>query len=358
MVPHRFGESSRFSVGIEEELFVLDAATLELAPVPPGLLDGRRFKAELFTSMLELNTSVCRDVDEAVTELGELRSEARRRLGEHGLELVAAATWPTGRVAAQTVAPKRRLQRFAEYAGPSARRQLCAGLHVHVGVASPEECMGRLEAVLPWLPLVLALSANSPYFEGAETGLASTRAELLALLPRSGAPPAFDDYGAWARFAQSLVELGLADDLMRLWWDVRPHPRLGTLEVRMPDQPTRLAVTGAFAALCQALVAAADAADGHADRGLYLQNRWAASRFGEAAGLVHPDGGRLCEPGALLAELLERLAPAARRLGSDGLLEPLDGLDQAGDQLALGRDGGLGSLSRRLVELTYDGLQP
>jgi carboxylate-amine ligase len=356
VVPHRFGESSPFSVGIEEELFVLDAATLELAPVPPGLLDGRRFKAELFTSMLELNTGVCRDVEEAVAELAELRREARRRLHGHGLELVAAATWPTGLTAEQTVAPKLRLQRFAEYAGPSARRQLCAGLHVHIGVASPEECMARLEAVLPWLPLVLALSANSPYFEGAETGLASTRAELLALLPRSGAPPAFEDYEAWARFAESLVALGLADDLMRLWWDVRPHPRLGTLEVRMPDQPTRLAATAAFAALCQALVAAADPTDGHAHRGIYLQNRWAASRFGAAAGLVHPDGGRLCEPAALLAELLERLSPEARRLGSDGLLAPLDGLDQAGDQLGLGREAGLRPLCGRLVELTYDGL--
>ena len=356
MVPHRFGESPPFSVGIEEELFVLDPETLEPAPTPRGILDGTRFKAELFTSMFELNTSVCRDVGEAVAELAELRRAARRRLREHGLELAAAGTWPTGIAAEQGIAPKEPLRRFAEYAGSSARRQLCSGLHVHVGVRSPGDCMGRLEGVLPWLPLVLAVSANSPYFEGAETGLASTRAELLALLPRSGAPPAFADYEAWARFAESLVELGLADDLMRLWWDVRPHPRLGTLEVRMPDQPTRPAVTAALAALTQALVAAVEPDGGHADRGLYLQNRWAASRFGTAAGLVHPDGGRLAEPAGLLAELLERLEPTARRLGSEALLGPLEGLDQAGDQLALGRSEGLPSVCRRLVELTYYGL--
>jgi len=356
VVPHRFGESPPFSVGIEEELFVLDAETLEPAPTPPGVLDGARFKAELFTSMLELNTSVCRDVREAVAELADLRREARRRLRAHGLELAAVATWPTGIASEQLVTPKEPLRRFAEYAGPSAARQLCAGLHVHVGVSSPEECMGRLEAVLPWLPLVLALSANSPYFEGAESGLASTRAELLALLPRSGAPPTFADYDAWAGFAESLVELGLADDLMRLWWDLRPHPRLGTLEVRMPDQPTRLSVTAALAGLAQALVAAVEPSEAHADRGLYLQNRWAASRFGAAAGLVHPDGARLCQPTGLLAELLERVEPTARRLGSEGLLAPLEGLDQAGDQLALGRSEGLPSLCRWLVELTYDGL--
>ena len=356
MVPHRFGESPPFSVGVEEELFVLDARTLELAPVPPGVLDGTRLKGELFASMLELNTSVCRDVGEAVAELGELRREARRRLLEHGLELAAVATWPTGVAAEQAFSPKKPLRRFAEYGGPSARRQLCSGLHVHVGVGSPAECMGRLEAVLPWLPVVLAVSANSPYFEGAETGLASTRAELLALLPRSGAPPAFADYEAWAEFAEALVDLGLADDLMRLWWDVRPHPRLGTLEVRMPDQPTRLEATAALAALAQALVAAVEPTSGHADRGVYLQNRWAASRFGRAAGLVHPERMRLASPAALLAELLERVEPTARRLGGDAVVRRLERLDQSGDQLGLGRGAGLRALCGRLVELTYDGL--
>lgn len=356
MVPHRFGRSSPFSVGLEEELFVVDGKTLAPAAVPPGLLDGVRFKAELFTSMLELTTAVCADVGEAVAELAELRAEARRHLRESGLELAAVGTWPTAVSEQEEVTPKEPLLRFAEYAGSSARRQHCAGLHVHVGVASPEECMGRLEAVLPWLPVLLAVSANSPYTAGAETGLASTRAELLALLPRSGAPPVFDGYGAWSRFAESLVRLGLADDLMRLWWDVRPHPRLGTLEVRIPDQPTRLADTAAFAALTHALVAAADPSAPAADRGLYAQNRWAAARFGTDAGLIHPEEGRLATPGELLAELLERVEPAARRHGSAGHLGRLDGLDQAGAQLEIGRRDGLRSLCETLVALTYDGL--
>ena len=249
-------------MGLEEELFVLDAETLEPASVPDGVLDGERLKAELFTTMLELTTGVCADVAEAVEELAALRVEARRRLHAHGLELAAAGTWPTAVLGEQPVTPLEPLRRFAEYAGPSALRQHCSGLHVHVGVASPEECMGRLEAVLPLLPAVLALSANSPYADGEETGLASTRAELLQLLPRAGAPPAFRDYEEFLAFAELLVELGLADDLMRLWWDVRPHPRLGTLEIRAPDQPTRLADTAALAGLCHALVVAADPARG------------------------------------------------------------------------------------------------
>jgi carboxylate-amine ligase len=336
MVAQRFGESSPFSVGVEEELFVLDAETLEPASVPDGVLDGKRFKAELFTTMLELTTGICAGVEQAVEELAELRLEARGRLRAHGRELAAAGTWPTAVLGEQPVTPLEPLQRFAEYAGPSALRQHCAGLHVHVGVASPADCMGRLEAVLPWLPFLLALSANSPYAGGAETGLASTRAELLALLPRAGAPPAFRDYEGFVSFAELLVELGLADDLMRLWWDVRPHPRLGTLEIRAPDQPTRLAATAALARACHALVAEADPGAKPADRGLYAQNRWAAARFGREAGLVHPETLRLVGPGELA--------------------RGLDGLDQAGEQVEVGRRDGLRALRERLVALTYDGL--
>lgn len=357
MLPHRFGSSAPFSLGLEEELFVVDPETLDPAPVPPGLLDGVRLKAELFTSMLELNTGICRTVEEAVGELAGLRVEVRRRAAEAGLALVAVGTWPTAVSEEQEIVAKAPLRRFAEYAGPSARRQHCAGLHVHVGVASPEECLGRIEALLPWLPVLLALSANSPYAAGAETGLASTRAELLTLLPRSGAPPVFADYEAWADFAEGLVTLGLADDLMRLWWDVRLHPRLGTLEVRMPDQPTTLRATAGLAALAHALVASVEpAGGGPAHRGLYLQNRWAASRFGADAALVHPTGGRTASPAELLAELLERVTPAAERLGCADELTVLEGLDQAGEQVELGRREGLPALCRHLLALTYHGL--
>jgi carboxylate-amine ligase len=348
VIPHAFGRSSLWSVGLEEELFVLDAETLEPRPVPAGLLDGARFKAELFASVVELNTSICRDVPEAAAELAGLRVEARRRAEEAGLALAAAGTWPTAVSEEQPITPDPGYLEFVEHAGSAARRQYCSGLHVHVGVASPDECLDRLEAVLPWLPVVLAATANSPYAAGAETGLASTRAELLTLLPRSGAPPLFASYAEWERFAERLVELGLADEITRIWWDVRPHPRFGTLEVRMPDQPTRLDVTAAVATLVQALVAGAPAGSS-ADRGLYAQNRWAALRFGAAARLVHPGGERL----GSVAELLDELAEL---LGLGDELEPLVRLDGAGDQLELGRREGLRALCERLVALTYDGL--
>jgi carboxylate-amine ligase len=283
--------------------------------------------------------------------LQDLRLDALGRLSEHGLVPVATATWPTAVPEQQEITPEEGYLRFVELAGSSARRQFCCGLHIHVGVESPEACMVALEHLLPWLPALLAVSANSPWLAGRETGLASNRAEILALLPRSGAPPVFDSYADWERFADRLIRLELADSYRRIWWDVRPHPAFGTLEVRMPDQPTAVEVTGAFAALVQALVASADRGR-PADRGMYAENRWAAFRHGRRAKLIHPDGTRLATVPELLDELLERVGPRAEELGGADLLAPLLGLDQAADQLDLGRREGLETLCRRLIELT------
>jgi carboxylate-amine ligase len=340
VIPHTFGQGEPFTVGIEEELFCLDTETLAPRPFPREALDGARLKEELFASVVELNTGVHRTVAEAVAELASLRARAKEAAGEAGLVLAAAGTWPTAVPEEQPVGESPAYRKFVHYAGPSARRQYVSGLHVHVGMKSPEACMAALEAVLPWLPLVLALSANSPYVAGENTELRSARAEILALLPRSAAPPVFCGYDDWERFVERLVALGLADEITRVWWDVRPHPRFGTLEIRVADQPTRLGTTGALAALLQAM-ASRLVEDGPASRGLYAQNRWAALRFGHEAELVHPDGSRLVSVPGLLAELAERV-------GS----ELVHVADQAKEQLEVGRAGGLESVCRRLVELT------
>lgn len=343
MIPDAFGQSEPWSVGIEEELFVLDAETLEPSSFPPHAFEPPRLKQELFAAVVELNTGVCSSVADAVAELRELRAEAKERAAEAGLVLAATGTLPTAVPEEQLVTEDEGFRRFLEYAGSSAQRQFCSGLHVHVGVESPEACMTALEAVLPWLPVLLAVSANSPYLAGRETGLASARAEILALLPRSGAPPVFSSYDEWEAFAERLLELGLADEYTRIWWDVRPHPRYGTLEVRMPDQPTRLEATAALAGLVRALVVAAEVGP-PADRGSYAENRWAALRFGRDAKLIHPAGDRL----ATVPELVDELAAG---LGDD-VVDPVRGLDQAGAQLELGRAQGLRSLCERLVALT------
>jgi carboxylate-amine ligase len=289
---------------------LLDAETL--APVPAvrqlladadGLELGGRLKTELHASIVELNTDVCASVAEAVETLRGLRATAADLLERRGLRLAAAGSHPSADPEALEIVDEKRYEEFVGYAGVTARRQGVSGLHVHVGMPGADECVATLETILPWLPLVLALSVNSPYLAGRLTGMASNRAEVLAQLPRSGAPPAFTSYAEWERWMERFLGTGLAKDYTQFWWDVRPHPRFGTLEVRMPDQPTSLAVTAAFIRLVRDLCewALEHPAPETADRGVYQQNRWAAARFGPSAELIHD--GRLFAVPDLVAEL-------------------------------------------------------
>jgi glutamate---cysteine ligase / carboxylate-amine ligase len=362
VIEQAFGRSAPWSLGVEEEVLILEADSLALAPGVETLLDGagRRdlpgvLKMELLASMAELATEVCASPQEALAALRQLRAAADEGARAGGLRIAAAGTHPFSLPQAQDIAPDPRYREFVEYAGVSARRQAVCGLHVHVSMPSAEECMRALEGVLPWLPLVLALSANSPYLAGEETGLASARAEVLALLPRAAAPPVFASYAEWEAFVERFVEIGLADGYTRFWWDIRPHPRFGTLEVRAPDQPTDVERTAAFAALLQALCVTVLEAKPPtpANRGDYAQNRWAALRFGPRAELIHPDGSRLVTVAELFDELLVRIGAVLRELGTDELLRVLDPRTCEGDrQLELGRSRGLEAVAADAVERT------
>ena len=343
-------------------MLILDAGTLALAPGVEALLagiEGRALpgvlKMELLASMVELSTSVCARPQEAIVALRELRAAAEESARSSGHRIAAAGTHPFSLPQAQDFAPDPRYLEFVEYAGVTARRQGVCGLHVHVGMPGPEECMRALEGVLPWLPLVLALSANSPYLAGEETGLASARAEVLAELPRAAAPPVFGSYAEWEAFVERFVEIGLADGYTRFWWDIRPHPRFGTLEVRAPDQPTSVEITAALAALLQALCVTVLEGEpsGPANRGDYAQNRWAALRFGPRAQLIHPDGDRLVGVEELTHELLALIEPAVWELGSAEALGVLDPGTCEGDrQLEVGRERGLEAVAADTVERT------
>ena len=362
MIEQAFGQSSPFSVGIEEELMILDAETLALTPGVEALVawaEGRSLpgvlKMELLASMVELATEVCASPVEALAALTELRSGAAEAASGAGLSLAAAGTHAFSLPTAQQIAPDPRYREFVEYAGVSARRQAVCGLHVHIGMQGPEECMHALEGVLPWLPLVLALSANSPFLGGEETGLVSARAEVLAQLPRASAPPAFASYAEWEAFVERFERLGLADSYTRFWWDIRPHPRFGTLEVRAPDQPTAVALTGAFAAVLQALCKTV--IDGPppqpAQRGDYAQNRWAALRFGPRAELIHPDGERVLPVPDLTYELLALIQPAVKELGTVELIRALVPTRCEGDrQLEVGRAESLEAVVADVAERT------
>ena len=338
---------------------LLDGETFELVPASTELIEGAgeldqgQLKTELFASVVELTTDPCDTVADAADALRNLRLRADESAQRLGLRLAAAGTHPTAVPARQEIADDPRYHEFVEYAGVSAKRQGVNGLHVHVEMPTAEACFAALEGVLPWLPLVLALSVNSPYLAGQETGLASNRAEILAQLPRSGAPPAFGSYEGWERFVERFVAAGLADGYTRFWWDVRPHPRFGTVEVRMPDQPTAIERTVAFIALLQALcVHFAEAWDGEAaDRGVYEQNRWAALRYGADAELLHPRDDRTAGVAELTRELLDLLERRAEELGTSALLAVFAELEPEGRrQLEVGRAEGLGAVCADVVE--------
>ena len=318
MIDARFGESAPLTVGIEEEIMILDAETLlpaDAVGLFVGDVDGGSLKTELHASVVELNTSICSTVDEAIACLRALRSAAARIAAANGLAIAAAGIHPTASFASLPVVQEERYLAMMKDVGYAARRQGVNGLHVHVGVESAEACYERLESVLPWLPVVLALSANSPFSEGVRTGMQSTRASVLAELPRAGAPPAFGSYDAWERWVERLIGLGVIEDHTRIWWDVRPAPRFGTLEVRIADQPTSIERTALLAELVVSLVAHAPTrAVDPASRGDYLQNRWAAARSGLGAELIHPDGDRLVLAADVAAELLGGEPPAPEAL--------------------------------------------
>jgi glutamate---cysteine ligase / carboxylate-amine ligase len=289
---------------------LLGAQTLMPVPAVRQLLadaDGvelsGRLKTELHASIVELNTDVCGSVDEAVAALRSLRATAAELLQRRGLRLAAAGSHPLAEPEQLDVVDEKRYEEFVGYAGVTARRQGVSGLHVHVGMPGADECIASLETILPWMPLVLALSANSPYLAARPTGLASNRAEVLAQLPRSGAPPIFGSYSEWEGWIERFIGTGVAKDYTQFWWDVRPHPRFGTLEIRMPDQPTSLKTSAAFIAFLRELSAWAldHPAAEPADRGVYQQNRWAAARFGPDAQLIHD--GRLLRVPQLVDEL-------------------------------------------------------
>jgi glutamate---cysteine ligase / carboxylate-amine ligase len=367
VIEAHFGESPPFSLGVEEELMILDRATYEQVAAVDKIIAGvagielpGQIKTELFASVFETNTNVVGTAAEAEEALRALRRAAAGAAAAEGLAIAAGATHPFARPEAQPIVKEQRYVTFVGYGGISVRRQGVQGLHVHVGMPGASECWECLEAILPWLPVLLALSANSPWFAGEITGMASNRAPVLAELPRAGVPPAFASYAEWESWVERLARLDVAEDYTRIWWDARPHPKFGTLEIRVADQPTDVSLSAAFAALLQALCAAALAGDlpsnglllGDRGRADYVQNRWSAARFGPKAKLIHPDGTAFVRASELGSELIGLLHPHAERLGGAEQLALIDPQRCEADvqaEAASAVDAAAGLVARTLV---------
>jgi glutamate---cysteine ligase / carboxylate-amine ligase len=303
-----FDRSAGWSVGVEEELMLVDEQTFDLVPAAAQVLarvgeSEPSPKQELLTSMLETTTGACASTDEAGARMRAERAKARDLLAPHGLRLLASGSHPFATPEDQPIADQPAYVDFARFAGPAARRQAVCGLHVHVGMPDGDTALRLLEAVLPWLPVVLAVSANSPFFRGRETGLLSTRAEVLATLPRSGAPPVLESFGEWEALMERWRAAGAIQRFTNAWWDARINPEFGTLELRMPDQATDIERAEAIVTALHGLVVRAAEGELHspAQRADYSTNRFAASRFGPQAKLIW--GDRRVPAGELAGEL-------------------------------------------------------
>jgi glutamate---cysteine ligase / carboxylate-amine ligase len=351
---HRFGVSPPLSIGVEEELLLVDerqqlvAASEEvLASVEPPL--DARVTAEIFSEQIELKTGVCHGADEVLAQL----REARRGIRRHGFGLLAAGLHPTAETGAKLV-EKPRYEVVRNDLGDLLRTPPC-GLHVHVGIADPEVAVRLANAFRLYLPALQALSANSPFREGKDSGHASARTQVVRSYPRFQVPRLFHDYEDFCHVAGQLIAAAGVDDYTYIWWDVRPHPKLGTVEVRAVDVQIDAATSSAIAALIQAIAAKEleEPTAPHAYRESLEESYFQAASHGLDAEILL-DEETPAPAREVIGRMLAMVRPYARELGGEAALEEVDRIlrDGAGadEQRRIAHQRGLDGLLVHLAE--------
>jgi carboxylate-amine ligase len=354
-----FGNERPFSIGIEEELFLVDPLSGALinssaAVVARAGESAGEIERELHACQVELISPVCRTAAHAAATLARTRGA----LLDTGTGLLGAGTHPSAPEGSAEITDKDRYERIRELLGDAVLTPV-GGLHVHVGMASAQAAVRAYNGLREHLPLLQALSANSPFSHGRDTGLASAREVTLRGWPRSGVPRALESFDDFRALAGLMTRAAGVPDYTWFWWKLRPHPRLGTVEVRSLDAQTRLEDTAALAALVQCL------AHHHAERdlptpsppALIEEGLFRAARFGVRAEL--PDArGELHPLAKVLDAALELCAGRAAELGCEAELEGLAQLvadgGGAGRQRAIYEVAGMDSLLRALLEITAD----
>jgi carboxylate-amine ligase len=342
-VEHRFSGPS-YTLGVEEELMIVDAETLDLSNSIEGLLSDLReagtqgeVKPELMESVCEIATTPCNTTREVGEQLRTLRRTVQQVATQRGLRIGSAGTHPFALWEDQRIVSRPRYRDLIAGLQFVARQEIIFGIHVHVGLDDPDKAIHVTNGMRVHLPLLLALSANSPFWRGDQTGLDSTRTPIFRAFPRVGIPPRYDDFEDWSARIDFMTGSRVISDYTYLWYDVRPHPNFGTVEVRVMDSQTRVEHTIALAALIQAMVK--ELAE-HYEAGNPLsrypyemldENKWLAARHGLGGSLVDlPDIGRVPVP-ELARRLLERLAPHAEELGSTEDLEFIEDILENGN---------------------------
>ncbi len=282
----------RYTLGIEEEFQLVDDRSGQLCPRIEAVLErgkplfGEQIKPELHQSMVELISTILPDIQAARQEMGALRANLVRLVAEEGLALISAGTHPAAQWWEDPISPFERYRKMEEECQDAVRCELVFGLHVHVGIENHEMAVALMNQVRTWLPHLLALSTNSPFWAGRLTGLKSFRALIWRTSQRSGIPDVFPSSDDFDSYQATLIQMGCIDNGRRLWWDVRPHPFFPTLEFRTCDMPATFDEMLVLAALCQTLVARLSWCYKHGvripvvPRHLIEENKWRAMRWG------------------------------------------------------------------------------
>ena len=347
-----FGATPAFTVGVEEEFQLVDPTSLALIPAIDAVLARRdaaglpadSLASELSASCVELRSPIYGTVAQLAHELPILRRRVQDLVEGCGARLAAAGTHPFSESTEQQITGKDRYRRVEEEMGWTARMQAIYGLHVHVAVPDEEHAIRAVAALSHHVPLFVALSANSPFWAGRDTRLSSVRVKIFNLVPRSGLPPRFRSWEDFEDHVEALIGAGSIPDYTLCWWDVRPHPRLGTVELRAPDAQTDAARTTSLAALAQCLVAW-EAGEHTPQDSLFIEeNKWRAARHGLDARLHDFSTGRSTTARDSARDLVKTLRPVSQDLGCEaeleGLLEIVEGGTGADKQRAVFRKHG------------------
>jgi YbdK family carboxylate-amine ligase len=324
-----FTSSERSSLGVEWELELVDLDTRQLTAASDEILrdisekgdgDHPKAKHELLQSCVEVITGVCTTVAEAKADLAATVAEVQAAATKYNIGLMCSGTHPTTDWSTQRITDDDRYRLLVERNQWLARQLQIFGIHVHVGVRSPAKIIPIVNALLGYIGHFLALSASSPYWIGSDTGLASYRSKVFEGLPTAGIPYQLSGWDHFESYMEVLISTQTIQTVREVWWDIRPHPRFGTVELRICDGLPTLEEIGAVAALSQCLV---ERLDNQLDQGYTLpmpspwvvrENKWRAARYGLEADLLVDSGGRLRPVKAALMDLVEDLTPVARRL--------------------------------------------
>jgi carboxylate-amine ligase len=363
----------QFTLGIEEEFAIVDPQTRELkSHIQEILEDGKvtlkeRVKPEMHQSVVELGTEICRDIGDARRHVIDLRSQLAGLAARAGLKIASAGTHPFSHWRDQLITEGERYKEIVRDMQLLARANLIFGLHVHVGIPDRETAIHVMNQVRYFLPHLYALSVNSPFWVGHDTGLKGYRLKVFERFPRTGIPDAFESLSEYEDYCKLLVKTGCIDNAKKIWWDIRLHPFFDTLELRVCDAQSRVDDTLALAALIQAIVVRLhkllrqNITFRVYRRRLLDENRWRAARYGIEGKLIDFGKQTESETRSLIHEILDFIAPEIDELGSHREMAHIERILREGTgadrQLAtFARTNDIKAVVDQIVEETYEGL--